>query len=196
MADSDITELFRRVTQGRDDDAAEALWNIYFERLRAVSRGRLRHVTGNIGDDEDVALSAMNSFFVAAENGRLDQISSRHELWKLLLTIAVRKVHRQAESAAALKRGGNGQAETATPADEQPTQRIPVEQIEDRRVVDTLLIECRERIVALPETLLQKIAAARLEGYSVQEIAAHHDLAVSTIERKLSRIRSIWRDFS
>ncbi|MCA9049698.1 MAG: hypothetical protein KDA89_13275, partial [Planctomycetaceae bacterium] len=44
MSDSEITELFYRVTQGRDDEAAEALWEAYFERLRSVARGRLQGV--------------------------------------------------------------------------------------------------------------------------------------------------------
>ncbi|MCA9051212.1 MAG: hypothetical protein KDA89_20890, partial [Planctomycetaceae bacterium] len=101
---------------------------------------------------------------------------------------------RQAEAAGAAKRGGGGRSDAADAAQRHRTTRVSLAGIEDRRVMDTLLVECRERIASLPETLLQRIASDRLDGYTVEEIAARHDVAVSTIERKLSRIRANWKN--
>ena len=67
-SDGSITHLITRLKQG-DPSAAEGLWRAYFERLVALARSRLRGAT-RLADEEDVALSALDSFYRGVERGR------------------------------------------------------------------------------------------------------------------------------
>ena len=42
-------------------------------------------------DEEDVALSAFDSFFRSAEQGRFPRLSDRDDLWQILVLVTTRK---------------------------------------------------------------------------------------------------------
>ena len=52
--------------------------------------------------------------------------------------------------------------------------------------------ECRRLFEALPDESLRQVAALRLEGYTDREIAARLNCGLSTIERRLRTIRTVW----
>ena len=54
-----------------DPAAARRLWESYFSRLVAVARRQLRSVPRAAKDEEDVALSAFDSFCRAAGEGQM-----------------------------------------------------------------------------------------------------------------------------
>lgn len=189
MNDDDITMLIQQVCGVRNEEAAFRLWDVYFQRLLLVAQQNLHHLPTAAADEEDVALSAMHSLFRAAENGRLNAVQNRNELWKLLLTITLRKVNRHTERAMALKRGG---PITASDGMQHRLTQDVLNGIPDSRFLSDLMLESRELIELLPDDVLREIVMARLEGYTVEEIAQKRGVAVSTIERKLARIRSLW----
>ncbi|MEQ9411387.1 MAG: ECF-type sigma factor [Fuerstiella sp.] len=192
MSCDEITELLQRVCQGRDEQATHKLWQAYYHRLQEVARRRLKDFPCRVADEEDVAQSAMNSFFKAAENRRLSPVQNREDLWKLLLTITIRKVNRHKERAMAQKRGADLAAGESGFARGNGNDPINLAGVPDDRFVDTLMLECQELIETLPGTSLPQIALLRMEGHSVEEIAQLQNVAVSTIKRKLARIRTIW----
>src|SRR5215218_2228283 len=100
-----VTHLLARL-KGRDDDAARRLWEAYYHRLIALARARLRGVPRSAADEEDVALSAFDSFCRAAEAGRFPRLDDRDDLWAVLVTLTERKAYAQADRANAAKRGG------------------------------------------------------------------------------------------
>ncbi len=53
--------------------------------------------------------------------------------------------------------------------------------------------ECRRLLDTLKEPELRQIALWKVEGYTHEEIAARLDCVPRTIERKVSRIRLLWR---
>lgn len=193
MSDSQITPLFRRVQNGRDEDAIEKLWNAYYERLLGVSRRYFGELPKRIADEEDVALSAMNSFFDAAENGRLNAVQNRDELWRILITITLRKANRHKERVMSQKRGGGGIARGES-GFFHGTDRDPdtMGDIPDGRIATDVIDECRELIGLLPESTLRNIAVQRLAGSTVEEIATDLGVASSTVKRKIRRIRGLW----
>lgn len=193
MTDEDITALIQRVCLGRDEEAAAQLWNVYFRRLIPFARQGLGALSDVPVDEEDIALSALNSFFKAAEAGRFESIDGRDELWKLLLTITLRKVNRQLEYYSAIRRGGPGTSDIPDATPVTATALSPnLSQVPDHRLISDLILECQEMLQMLPEETLRAIATARLEGFTVSEIAARRGVAVGTVERKLARIRRIW----
>ncbi len=60
-AEGSITKCLRDLEQGCDD-AGHQLWNHYYHRMVVLARNRLGHATGRIADEEDVAISAFDSF--------------------------------------------------------------------------------------------------------------------------------------
>ena len=192
MSDENITLLILRIQAGRDEDAAAELWDAYFSRVASVARKRLMNTPKRMADEEDIAISALQSFFQAIELGKLDALNNRDALWRVLVTITIRKASHYTKMATAKKRGGQlVRGESAfvkrRAGDPENLAGIP-----DQRTVHELISECRDRIESLPEEFLQQIAVMRLHGWSTQEIALKSGVSHSTIKRKVRRIREIW----
>src|SRR6476659_598655 len=85
-----ITLLFNRLQQGERETAQE-LWERYFRRLIGLARKKLGDLPRRADDEEDVALSAFDSFCRAAQVGRFPQLADRDDLWQVLVLITARK---------------------------------------------------------------------------------------------------------
>ena len=88
--DGSITRLIGLLKEG-DRAAAQPLWEAYFGRLVGLARARLRHTARKAADEEDVVLSAFDSFFRRAERGQFPRLHDRNDLWQLLFVLTVRK---------------------------------------------------------------------------------------------------------
>ena len=66
--------------QAGDAAAAEQLWQRYFQRLVGLARQKLRNASRRVIDEEDVALSAFDSFCRNAEQGRFSPLFDRESL--------------------------------------------------------------------------------------------------------------------
>src|SRR6516164_4691978 len=85
-----VTYWIRQLPAG-DQAAVQELWERHFQRLVGLARKRLRRTRRGVADEEDVALSAFDSFFRRAREGRFPRLADRHDLWQLLVVIAARK---------------------------------------------------------------------------------------------------------
>src|SRR5262245_35365581 len=103
-ADGSVTRWLDLVQAG-DAGAAQQLWQRYFARLVALARQRIRHAPRAAADEEDVALSAFDSFCRNAERGRFPQLMDRDSLWRLLVVITARKAAHLVRDRGRQKRG-------------------------------------------------------------------------------------------
>ena len=181
-----------------DSAAAERLWGRYFEQLVALARTRLRGTPRRAADEEDVALSALDSFCRGAERGRFPELLDRDSLWRLLVTITLRKAHNVRRDEQRQKRGGGqvlGEAEWLDVADSAVAE-AGVEQVVSREPTPELAAqvaeECRRLLGRLNDAALQTLALLKMEGYTNQEAATRLGCALRTVERKLRLIRQIW----
>ena len=168
-----------------DRQAAGPLWERYFARLVAVARDRLRGARRAAADEEDVALSAFDSFCRAAEQGRFPRLDDRDDLWRLLAVIAERKAVNLVRAAGRQKRGGGrvqGESALGWVAGGEPTPEFAALVAE----------ECRRLFDALGDDTLQRVALLKMEGYANEEIAGQLGCALRTVERKLGLIRGLW----
>src|SRR5215472_10751548 len=108
MASSDTSNL-RRLRQG-EDVAAAALWQRYFHRLAGLARQILRDVPRRVTDEEDIALSAFDSFCRGVEHGRYPDLTDHDSLWRLLVVITRRKAFDLINAQNRLKNGAGKQA--------------------------------------------------------------------------------------
>jgi DNA-directed RNA polymerase specialized sigma24 family protein len=178
-----ITVWLGRLKAG-DPAAAEPLWRNYFARLVALARDRLRGTPRATADEEDVALSAFDSFCRGAEQGRFPRLDDRDDLWQLLVMLTVRKAVDLARHQNRLKRAGTvhaGEMPDESP-DRGPTPEFAAQVAE----------ECRRLLGLLGDDGLRQLALWKMEGYTNAEIGAKIGRSVGTVERKLALIRKCW----
>ena len=89
-----VTAWIARLKTG-DQQAAQRLWERYFDALVRLARGKLAPAPRRVADEEDVALSVLDILCRGAASGRLQQVTNRDDLWWLLLAITNQKVINQ-----------------------------------------------------------------------------------------------------
>src|SRR5216683_2720571 len=92
--------------QAGNSAAAQPLWERYFQQLVHLARKKLQGSPRRAVDEEDVALSAFDSFCRAAENQRFPLLTDRDSLWRLLVVMTARKAVHEIRDERRLKRGG------------------------------------------------------------------------------------------
>jgi DNA-directed RNA polymerase specialized sigma24 family protein len=194
--DESVTVWLEQLKAG-DPVAAGPLWEAYFTRLMAVARGRLRAAPRAAADEEDVALSAFDSFCRGAEAGRFPRLDDRDDLWHVLFVITDRKAAGLARREGRQKRGGGRVVQTSAVAvgdDSQANLLGAVAGPEPSPAFAAQVAEECERLLSLlSDGKLRQLAIWKMEGFTNAEIAAKLALSVPTIERKLARIRNLWK---
>lgn len=181
-----------------DREATEKLWGRYFQRLMGLARKRLENRPRLGADAEDVALSAFDSFFRGAEEGRFPQLNDRDELWHLLVTITARKAQRLVRDQSRQKRGGGmvlGESAIFLP-DETGKGRVGFDQVFSESPSPEFVAQLTEEYQRLFDQLqdadLRTIAILKMEGHTIAEMSTKLGRAPATIERKLKVIRAVW----
>ena len=180
-ASQSITRLIRAVKDG-SSSAVRPLLSAYFDRLVRLASKRLRNLPGLGGYDEDLALRSFHSVYRRLRDpARPLDLAGRDDLWRFLATRTISRAidlirrHRPAE----------------VPGDEDVTQLLTCEPTPEEAA--EMADECRRLLNSLQEPELRQIALWKVEGYTHEEIAARLDCVPRTIERKVSRIRVLWK---
>jgi DNA-directed RNA polymerase specialized sigma24 family protein len=187
LTDDAVTVWLGQLRAG-ESIAARRLWETYFHRMVGLARTRLRNSAHRITDEEDVALSAFNSFCINAEAGRFPDLTDHDSLWRLLATFTLRKAARHMRDACAQRRGGGKIESVDSEVFEQVLGHDP-----DPALAVEMAEECKRLLAVLDSDKLRQIAILRMEGYSVDEIASKTPYAPRSVKRKLGIIREIWK---
>ena len=178
--------------------AARLIWERYFGDLLMLARKNLDKRIRLRTDEEDVAQSMFKSFCLRQQRGEFD-LASRDELWRLLVTITIRKARNAAKAQHREKRDIGREQPLAGTA-ETGTAGWLLEQIEsaDPSPAEAALLNeaLERRLEALANPELREIALRRLEGYTNGEIADDLECTERSVERKLARIRSLWTSYN
>lgn len=178
-----------------DHEAAQKLWERYFLRLVALARSRLGDAPRRVADEEDVALSAFDSFCRGAQGGHFPQLLDREDLWRLLVIITGRKSSHLKRDESRKKRGGGANAtllNSASVQNEQPELEDLVDPEPTPAFAAEVAEECRRLLGALGNPELKSVALWKMEGFTNQEVAGKLGCVVRSVERKLRLIRKIW----
>jgi DNA-directed RNA polymerase specialized sigma24 family protein len=184
-----VTQWIKALKEG-DQAAAQGLWEAYFRRLVGLAHARLRDTPRRIADEEDVALSAFESFWRGAQAGRFPRLDDRNDLWQILVLITVRKSIDLRKYEGRLSRGG-GRVQSLSERGEERIEAIAGDE-PTPELAAQLAEEYHRLMEQLGDTTLQKVATWKLEGYTDEEIAARLGCVTRTVERKLARIRQTW----
>ncbi len=188
--------------QAGQAEAAQQLWQRYFDRLVRLARGKLQGTPRAVADEEDVALSAFDSFYRGLEQGRFPRLGDRDNHWRLLVVITARKAGKLKRDAGRQKRGGARQQAPSTPTSAGPAEaRGKSEDVELEELIGRepspefaaqVAEECQRLLDALTDDVTRAVALTKMEGYTNEEIAKKLDCAPRTVERKLAVIRGRW----
>jgi RNA polymerase sigma factor (sigma-70 family) len=180
--DETSAELLVRCRDG-DEQAAEQLFERYFERLALLARSRLSPRLAARTDPEDVVLSAYRSFFIGVRAGRFS-LKRSGDLWRLLVAITMHKLYRQAKHHSAEKRSVYAE-QLWQPAEDNsiPRNREPTPE-EAVALADEL-----EAAMSQLDAVSRRVLELRLQGEPLSTIAAETGRSERTIRRLLSSIR-------
>jgi RNA polymerase sigma factor (sigma-70 family) len=175
--------LVARWRQG-DQDAARELFERYADRLIALARGRLSTRLAQRIDPEDVVQSVYRSFFADTREGRY-HLERGGDLWRLLVTITLHKLsdqvrHNSSQKRAAQREQQLGSGPTHLQAHLLAQGPTPLEA--------ALLSDELEHIMASLDPRERRILQARLQGCTLDEIAAQVGCGERTVRYFLKEI--------
>jgi DNA-directed RNA polymerase specialized sigma24 family protein len=181
-----ITIWVKQLRAG-DRAAIQKLWEQYYSRLVGLAQKKLRNLPRRAADEEDVVLSAINSFCDGVKQGRFPQLDDEDDLWQVLMLITARKASDLVEYESRDKRDWRK-------AQEQPDSSFPelLGREPDPAFAVEVAEECERLLDKLGNEELRKIAVWKMEGDTNKEIAPKLDCDVSTVERRLKLIRKHW----
>jgi hypothetical protein len=197
MASPGSVTCWIRELKAGERTAIQPLWETYCQRLVARARQQLAGVPRRAADEEDVALSAFDSFCRAAAQGRFPQLHDRHDLWQLLVLLTDRKASKLACAERCQKRGrgkvldeaalagaqaSGGDSPLAALLSQEPSPAFAAQVAE----------ECRRLLGLLQDPELRHVALAKMEGYTVEQIAQQLGVVPRTVKRWLRMIRQRW----
>ena len=176
-----------------DEEAVGPLWERFFPRMVQLARRKLQHSPRQAADEEDVALSAFDSFCRHAEQGHYPDLHDRNSLWRLLATITARKVLHLQRDASRKKRAGERRSWSCTSNLKIVDAHAMLSREADPEFAALMAEQCTCLLNGLKDYKLQHVALWRMEGYTIEEIAQKLNVVPRSVKRKLGVIRNIWQ---
>jgi DNA-directed RNA polymerase specialized sigma24 family protein len=190
-----VTHWINQLKAG-DRTSVQPLWEGYFQQMVRLARQRLRAAPRRAADEEDVALSAFDSFCRGAEQGRFPRLTDRDSLWSHLFYYTVRKASHLIRSEGRQKRGGGQVLDESSLAG--PDGEPGLVQVLSREPTPELAAlvaeEYRLLLDRLPDARTRSVAQWKLEGHTNDEIAVKLGCVRRSVERMLQLIRSLWQE--
>lgn len=196
--DGSVTKWMKEFRDG-DQEAAQLLWERYYERLVRFACSKLKGMPRRMADEEDVAIVAFENFLRGVQTGQFPKLEDRNDLWQILVMLGDRKAkdllrrdgrrrkHEVGESAVAKQ---DVRASDSSSFDQffgdSPTPETAVEMVENLR----RMLDC------LDDEGLREIALLKLEGHTNERISELIGRARRTVDRKLNLIRERWQEIA
>ncbi|MEX2187731.1 MAG: sigma-70 family RNA polymerase sigma factor [Pirellulales bacterium] len=183
-ADGDMADLLARCRKG-DQAAADAIFHRYVNRLVAFARTRLSAKLAQRVDPEDVVQSVYRSFFTRARDGQYT-LDRNGDLWRLLATITINKLHKQVEFHSAQKRSFDREQSLSA---EDSLGNFPAEQLarEPSPADATAAVEELQLVMESLSPLQRQMLELYLQGNDIAEVAE----AVQRSERAVRRLLAL-----
>lgn len=189
---SSLTRFIEALQSRNDSVAQQEIFRRTWPTLIALVARKLNRKYCGAADEEDVALSAMNSFFEAARDNEFSRLENRDDFWALLLTIAYRKSIKHHRHEKAEKRGGgNVVNEAALATDASESFVSPLEEI-SQPSEEEIALRVEEMMEDLQDPIIRQVVVLRLQGCADAEIAAKLGCSEAKVRRKRELVKQIW----
>ena len=188
MNDDPSGNLLARWRAG-DEAAAAELFRRYADQLIALARSRMPQQLAPRLDAEDVVQSVYRSFFAAAREGRY-VLKRGGDLWRLLVSITLHKVFNQLGHNAARKRALR--REQRFKDGEEFAQREGHLLLREPSPMEAAaLTDELEQVMRPLDPLQRRVLELRLQGYTLDEIAAETGYSQRTVCRTLDLVKEL-----
>ncbi len=175
--ESDDRELVFAIRHG-DEAAATELFNRYAKRVFGLVHSQMSDWLRSVTEPDDIVQSVFRSMFQGVKGGDFDAPPG-NSLWSLIAVIAVRKTRRRATHHMAERR--DARRHQAMDAIEEVAES-------NEGLWNEIRLDLAETLAEFKE-IDRDILLARIQGYSVEEIATAKDRSERTVERSLQRSR-------
>jgi len=195
MAEESSISLHLQRLRSANPIAAQRLWELFFERVARIAGGRLPRGLRRVADEEDIALSVLDTVFKRVRRGEFSDLADRHGLWQLLVTITERKANNLIRNEMRQKRGGGRLVDLSTLVSERDADQSGFEKMIASFVTPEFTACMKEecnRLLHVLDQEAKQIAIMKFEGFTNEEIALGLNRSLPTIERRLKVIRSLW----
>lgn len=192
---TDFNAWFSAVCDG-DGASTTRLWEDYFERIGRSVAGRLTSQGRRYEDQEDVANSVLRTFFRRASLGQFKELGDKDQLWKLLLTIAIRKANDYRKRSMAQRRGGKDNVLGQNMGDDSdrmaaidmvasPNSHLPEAELRAQELFDSVMQR-------MPDDKTRDVVLLHLQGAEKQQIAEMQKCSIRTVERRMQNAIAVW----
>lgn len=197
---SPVTVWLRKLEAG-DPNSAGDLYQHFCSRLQNLIS---RQIPGSVRatyDADDVAVSAFHSLFLGVREQRY-QLGNRTDIWRLLLTIAERKIAKrirfETQEKRDIRRLLQNSVFKSPPSGPQQNAHGGVSLLPSYEPTPAFAAEvaetCANLLEALPDDCCRTIALLMLENYTADQVAKKLGFTRRTVQRKLLVIRRTWQD--
>lgn len=203
MFDAEFGELLAKLAAG-DEGAAEQLWEKYYDRLVRMARRRIGDTPRRVVDEEDVVVSAFDSFCEGMKAGEFTELASPADLLGLLIRITLRKsrakrrwfyAQKRYPAAPAALRGDSADVTVFGSGDGRGVAGCSGLGPSPEDVA--LLAERRGRLLGcLTSETLRETAQLKLDGHTNDEIADKMGCTRQTVKNRLRRVYQTWRSLA
>ena len=185
--DSSFRAMMEDLLAGNEEAAAQIVEQ-HTAALVAVARRQIGAKLGRRVDPEDIVQSVYRSFFVRVKRGEFE-LGNGADLWKLLVTITLNKVRRQAK----FHRAGRRSMFQEQSLDGGKSTEFPIDNLaqseEPHPEEAAALVDEVQTFLATLSTRDRPILELRLQGYNSVEIARKTGRAERSVRRVLQQIR-------
>jgi RNA polymerase sigma-70 factor (ECF subfamily) len=178
----DSDRVLVKQSRAGDQNAATQIYRRYVKRLTALVRSRCSCDLARAVGVEDLVQSVFRILFKRIGQGFYD-VPDGHELWRLLLVIAMNRIRSKAVYHRAIKRDGVQLAEALM-----NPRSIVMQEVKRESASDQIEIGLKETLERLPgeNRLLVRL---RIDGHTVAELATITGRSRRTVERMLQETR-------
>ncbi len=186
MPDDDSQQLVRHLRDG-DSRAAKEVFDRYVLRLVALARTRISPKLARRVDPEDVVQSAYRSFFRRVANDEI-VLQRAGDLWRLLAAFTINKLRGQIEHHTAHRRDIGREMDAVEAIEARMFEIGSVEPtVEQVSALSDELADVMHRLPPRERAVLE----GRLQGRTIEEIAAELKCSQRTVRRLLDRCRNV-----
>jgi hypothetical protein len=183
--------------QYEEQQYIEALWSLYYERLKDVVRGRVHSIKRPVANESEIALSAFHSLVQYLRAKDQPELPNQNEIWYLLKRIAFRKASRTKKHLLAKRRGGECVTFPGAGLDNQLTSHNGSSSNNKTAIPVAAEIEAEDwfnaLIKKLPDEKHRNLIYLKLEGYTFCEIAEILQMSTRTARRIAAKIQANWQ---
>ncbi len=191
-----VTRLIFDLQKG-DAHAATRHWKHFYKRLISATRNRIIDTARRVADEDDVVNTVFGLCFHATREGKYPDLQDRYSLWGFLLSVSEKQLINLNRDHTRQKRGGGktrGESVFMNPLN---PDRRGIEDIvgaEPTPEFAAMVAEQSEVLLSQLDESQRRVATLKMAGFQNSEIAESLEVSISTIERKLSLIREVWRE--